>query len=129
MKTVNRDRTWTQSVPPAVAGGYVVDTVGQRLRMHPPATAGGTDCAQPKLQKQRAFTRDRPRFEGLVRARQWLGFLPKSSLIALEWRKLRKCATGRRSRLSVKWCRRRRLQCRMCRRLATSVPTLLRAKV
>src|ERR1041385_8796926 len=38
--------TWIQSVPPAVVGGYVVDRLGQMLRMHPPATAGGTDCIQ-----------------------------------------------------------------------------------
>src|SRR5262245_60272743 len=36
-------RCWTQSVPPAVAGGW------SRNRTHPPATAGGTDCVQVGL--------------------------------------------------------------------------------
>src|SRR6185369_9667384 len=34
--------TWIQSVPPAVAGGYAVGSSPRVLRMHPPATAGGT---------------------------------------------------------------------------------------
>ena len=43
----NHDLAWIGSVPPAVAGGYVVDTLSsKKLRMHPPATAGGTDCIQ-----------------------------------------------------------------------------------
>ena len=38
---------WVQSVPPAVAGGYVVEMLElAMLGMHPPATAGGTDCIQ-----------------------------------------------------------------------------------
>src|ERR1044071_3482134 len=36
-----------RSVPPAVAGGYSVGSV-QRLRKHPPATAGGTDPIQAR---------------------------------------------------------------------------------
>src|ERR1041384_70796 len=36
-------QTWTQSVPPAVAGGCAAGSQSQELRMHPPATAGGTD--------------------------------------------------------------------------------------
>ena len=43
--------TWTQSVPPAVAGGYEVESarfakVFVNLIHYPPATAGGTDCVQ-----------------------------------------------------------------------------------
>jgi len=41
----SRTRTWTQSVPSAVADGYEVGTPGA-LRMHPSATADGTDCVQ-----------------------------------------------------------------------------------
>ena len=37
---------WIGSVPPAVAGGYVVDTIGLNKAAHPPATAGGTDPTQ-----------------------------------------------------------------------------------
>ncbi len=49
--------TWTQSVPPAIAGGYAVDSNRLRLRIHPPATAGGTDCAQVKACKPgKSFT-------------------------------------------------------------------------
>ena len=34
-------------MPPAVAGGYVVDAIGiQKASPHPPATAGGTDPIQ-----------------------------------------------------------------------------------
>ena len=36
---------WTQSVPPAGAGGYVVDALGSKRLRNPPATAGG-DCVQ-----------------------------------------------------------------------------------
>jgi len=32
----------------AVAGGYVVDTIGQRLRTHP-LPRGGSDCVQVRV--------------------------------------------------------------------------------
>jgi len=41
--------SWTQSVPPAVAGGCAAGDQSQELRTHPPATAGGTDCVQEYL--------------------------------------------------------------------------------
>ena len=44
--------SWTQSVPPAVAGGCAAGKQSQELRMHPPATAGGTDCIQEKSHKK-----------------------------------------------------------------------------
>jgi hypothetical protein len=37
-------RTWTQSVPSAVADGCVA--IGRLSAAHPPATAGGTDLLQ-----------------------------------------------------------------------------------
>jgi len=39
--------TWTQSVPPAVAGGSASHSMNIRsVRADPPATAGGTDRIQ-----------------------------------------------------------------------------------
>src|ERR1051325_6572321 len=44
------DLAWTQSVPPAVAGGSVIRMLNQQQyrtsHQLPPATAGGTDCVQ-----------------------------------------------------------------------------------
>jgi hypothetical protein len=41
---------WTQSVPPAIAGGAVIRMQNQQQyrtsHQHPPATADGTDCVQ-----------------------------------------------------------------------------------
>jgi len=43
----SRKHSWNGSVPPAVAGGYVVDTLDLLMSCepihYPPATAGGTD--------------------------------------------------------------------------------------
>ena len=49
------ERTWTQSVPPAVAGGCAAGNQLQELRMHPPATAGGTDCVQEETRSVDRF--------------------------------------------------------------------------
>ena len=41
--------TWIGSVPPAVAGGYVVDFTIIQNAAHPPATAGGPDPIQQDI--------------------------------------------------------------------------------
>ena len=46
-------------MPPAVAGGYVVDALGiQKAAPHPPATAGGTDPIQVWLVRLRTRFRE-----------------------------------------------------------------------
>src|ERR1044072_4523025 len=40
------NRTWIQSVPPAVAGGCMRSLWGLEPTAYPPATAGGTDWIQ-----------------------------------------------------------------------------------
>src|SRR5262245_50453669 len=41
--------TWTQSVPPAVAGGCVASWSQSMSTTYPPATAGGADCLQQRV--------------------------------------------------------------------------------